>query len=99
LCLTGQQWPCSDPAAAPAFGSRGLLGIWRAGHSEVDAVERPAIPEGKDLIPQRIRDWTALPSTRRSIDAGSPFGEVNTVGALVNDIEEEPPSREELVIA
>jgi hypothetical protein len=66
----------------------------------VDAVKRPAIPAGKDLIPQRIRDLrTALPSTRRNIDAGSPSGEVNTVVAQMNDIEEEPPSREELVIA
>jgi hypothetical protein len=74
--------------------------MWRPGHSEVDAVERAAIRRGKDLVPQRVRDLrTALPSTRRSIDAGSHFGEVNTVVAQVNDIEEEPPSREELVIA
>jgi hypothetical protein len=74
--------------------------MWRPGHSEVDAVERPAIPAGKDLIPQRIKVLrTALPSARRNIDAGSHSGEVNTVVAQVNDIEEEPPSREELVIA
>jgi hypothetical protein len=69
-------------------------------HSEVDAVERPAIPAGRDLVPQRVRDLrTVLPSSRRNIDAGSHSGEVNTVVAQVNDIEEEPPSREELVIA
>jgi hypothetical protein len=73
--------------------------MWRPGHPWVDAVERAAIPEGKDLVPQGVRVLrTALPRTRRSIDAGSHFGEVNTV-AQVNDIEEEPPSREELVIA
>jgi len=66
----------------------------------VDAVKRPAIPAGKDLIPQRIRDLrTALPRPRRNIDAGSPSGEVNTVVPQMNDIEQEPPSREELVIA
>jgi hypothetical protein len=85
--------PCVSPASSThvaikqqlrAFGSRGLLGMWRPGHSEVDAVERPAIPAGRDLIPQGIRVLrTALPSTRRSIDAGSHFGEVNTVGAHV----------------
>jgi hypothetical protein len=70
------------------------------GHSEVDAVERAAIRRGKDLVPQRVRDLrTALPSIRRSIDAGSHFGEVNTVVGQVNDIEEEPASREGLVLA
>jgi hypothetical protein len=74
--------------------------MWRPGHSEVNAVKRPATPEGKDLIPQRIRDLrTALPRTRRNIDAGSPSGEVNTDVAQMNNLEEEPPSREELVIA
>jgi hypothetical protein len=98
--LTGQSGHVAIQQQLRAFGSRGLLGMWRPGQSEVDAVERPAIPAGKDLIPQRIRDLrTALPSTRRSIDAGSHSGEVDSVGAQVNDIGEERPSREELVIA
>jgi hypothetical protein len=56
FCLTGQPTYEAIKQQLRAFGSRGLLGMWRPGHSEVDAVERPAISAGKDLYPQRIRD-------------------------------------------